>query len=157
MTVRHDNVAILNRAARNVSRPRSWHAAGRPVRLRFGAREREPIKVTIPVIGQTDIPASRVGSRRLDEPPILATDIVAWMPPRRDRRTAHVFQGAESSRQETLIGQVPCLLCGYAEAAHTALTGPEKQVVATLVNQRQAPEFMRRSILRKLADTLRIR
>ena len=118
--------------------------------------------MTIPVMHQTDIPTRPVGERSvgerpLDEPPIFAADIIGGMPPRRDRRTVHVFQEAEVSHKGRVVGQVPCLICGYAEAAHPALTEPEKQVVTTLVNQRQAPEFMRRSILRKLASSLRIR
>jgi hypothetical protein len=112
--------------------------------------------VTTPVIDPTDIPTPRVGGGQLNDPAILVADIIGSMPPRSDRRTVHAFQEAESSNQRT-IGQVQCLICGYAEAAHTALTAPETKVMTRLVNQRQAPEFMRRSILRKLASTLRIR
>jgi hypothetical protein len=130
------------------------------VRLRLGAEKMEPTVIApsveriLPTVDRTDVTERRVGERRLHELLAPATDIPGWMPPRRERRRAHVFQAAEGFRDEEALGQAPCLVCGYAETGHPTLTDPEREIVTALVNQRQAPAFMRRSILRKLASSL---
>ena len=97
----------------------------------------------------------RLGERRLGERQVRAADVFTGMPPRRERRNAHLFQGVDGS-DDGHIGVRPCLTCGYGEAGHLSLTGPEQEVVTGLLNQRQPPALMRRSILRKLTSRLHI-
>ena len=99
----------------------------------------------------------RLGERRLSERDFTAADVFTGMPPRRERRTAHLFQGADGSHDGHIVARVSCLICGYGEAGHLTLTEPEQEVVTGLLNQRQAPALMRRSILRKLSFRLHIR
>jgi hypothetical protein len=96
----------------------------------------------------------RLGERRVGEREVSAADFFRGMPLRRERRNAHLFQGADGFDGGHLVAR-PCLTCGYGEAGHLALTGPEQEVVAGLLNQRQPPALMRRSILRKLTSRLR--
>jgi hypothetical protein len=112
---------------------------------------------TLPTADPSDLAERRVGERRLHDLLADTVDITGWMPPRRERRAAHFFQAVEGSREADDHEPAPCRVCGYAESGHLALTDPEREIVTTLVNQRQAPAFMRRSILRKLASSLRIR
>lgn len=98
----------------------------------------------------------RLGERRLGERDFTAADVFTGMPPRRERRTAHFFKGADSFDFGHIV-EGPCLTCGYGEAGHLTLTEPEQKVVTGLLNQRQAPALMRRSILRKLSFRLHIR
>jgi hypothetical protein len=112
---------------------------------------------TLPTADRTDLAERRVGERRLHDLLADTVDITRGMPPRRERRGAHFFQAVEGSRDSEDLELAPCRACGYAESSHLALTDPEREIVTTLVNQRQAPAFMRRSILRKLASSLRIR
>jgi hypothetical protein len=133
------------------------------VRLRLGAEKMElivtvpTIERTTPTLEPTDVADRRVGERRLHDMFEARTDVAAWMPPRRERRTAHTFESRAEARGADANEPAPCRVCGYAETGHPVLTDPERDVVAALVNQRQAPAFMRRSILRKLASSLRIR
>ena len=99
----------------------------------------------------------RLGDRRLGERRVPTADVASWMPPRRERRTAHLFQAADGSHDGHIVARVSCLICGYGEAGHLTLTEPEQEVVTGLLNQRQAPALMRRSILRKLSFRLHIR
>ena len=98
----------------------------------------------------------RLGERRVGEREISAADFFRGMPPRRERRNAHLFQGVDGS-DDGHIAVRPCLICGYGEAGHLSLTGPEQEVVTGLLNQRQPPALMRRSILHKLTSRLHIR
>ena len=98
----------------------------------------------------------RVSERRLGERRVAAADVVAGMPPRRERRNAHLFQGVDGTDGAHTVA-APCVFCGYGEAGHLTLTGPEQEVVAGLLNQRPAPAIMRLSILRKLTSRLRPR
>src|SRR5664279_5712659 len=97
----------------------------------------------------------RLGERRVGERDVTAADVFTGMPPRRERRTAHFFKGVDSFEFGHIVER-PCLICGYGEAGHLTLTEPEQQVVTGLLNQRQAPAVMRRSILRKLSFRLHI-
>ena len=97
----------------------------------------------------------RFGERRVGEREISAADFFRGMPPRRERRNAHLFQGVDGSDEGHIVVR-PCLICGYGEAGHLSLTGPEQEVVTGLLNQRQPPALMRRSILRKLTSRLHI-
>ena len=94
----------------------------------------------------------RIRERRAGEAQ-LATTIVISKPPHRDRRIAHTFQRREDPA-ESADEDRPCETCGYGAPSHLALTHPEQEVVTTLLNQRQAPTLMRRSILRKLTSTI---
>lgn len=116
----------------------------------------------VAVIEMTDVADEqfterRLGERRLGERRVPTADVVSWMPPRQERRTAHLFQAADGSHDGHIVARVSCLICGYGEAGHLTLTGPEQEVVTGLLNQRQAPALMRRSILRKLSFRLHIR
>ncbi len=116
----------------------------------------------VAVIEMTDVADEqfterRLGERRLGERRVPTADVVSWMPPRQERRTAHLFQAADGSHDGHIVARVSCLICGYGEAGHLTLTGPEQEVVNGLLNQRQAPALMRRSILRKLSFRLHIR
>jgi hypothetical protein len=97
----------------------------------------------------------RLAERRLGEPRVTAADVFSGMPPRHERRAAHLFQGTDSFDDAHAVAR-SCLICGYGEAGHLALTGPEQEVVAGLLNQPQPPALMRRSILRKLTSRLHI-
>jgi hypothetical protein len=112
---------------------------------------------TLPTADRTDLAERRVGERRLHDLLADTVDISGLRPPRRERRAAHFFQPVEGSRDAEGLEPAPCRACGYAESGHLALTDPEREIVTALVNQRQAQAFMRRSILRKLASSLRIR
>lgn len=68
-----------------------------------------------------------------------------------ERRDLHRF-APDGLPNDPPVASNTCLLCGYAEAGHPALTGPERHVVIGLLNQVQPPPLMRRSILRKLRD-----
>jgi hypothetical protein len=98
----------------------------------------------------------RVSERRLGERRVAAADVVGGMPPRRERRNAHLFEGADGSDDAHILA-ASCLICGYGEAGHLTLSGPEQEEVTRLLNQREAPPFMRRSILRKLTSRLHLR
>ena len=98
----------------------------------------------------------RVSERRLGERRVAAADVVSGMTPRRERRKAHLFQGADGSDGAHIVA-TSCLICGYGQAGHLTLTGPEQEIVTGLLNQHEAPPFMRRSILSKLTSKLRIR
>ena len=98
----------------------------------------------------------RVGERRLGERRVAAAGVVSGTPPRPERRKAHLFLGADGP-DGARVAAAPCLLCGYGEAGHLTLTGPEQEVVTGLLNQREAPAIMRRSILRKLTSRLHTR
>jgi hypothetical protein len=98
----------------------------------------------------------RLGERRVGERQVRAADVFSGMPPRQERRAAHLFQGADSFDGANIVER-PCLFCGYGEAGHLTLTGPEQEVVTGLLNQPQPPALMRRSILRKLTSRLHIR
>ena len=104
-------------------------------------------------VAERPIIERRVSERRLGERRLAAADVVSGTPPRRDRRTAHLFQGADGSDGAHIVA-TSCLICGYGEAGHLTLTGPEREVVTGLLNQREAPPLMRRSILRKLTSRL---
>ena len=95
----------------------------------------------------------RLGERRLGERQVRAADVFTGMPPRRERRNAHFFSATDSFDVGHIVER-PCLICGYGEAGHPTLTGPEQEVVTGLLNQRQPPALMRRSILRKLSFRL---
>jgi hypothetical protein len=107
----------------------------------------------VAVIDLVDGAERRVGERRLGEPQVTAADVFSGMPPRHERRTAHLFQGADSFDDAHIVAR-SCLICGYGEAGHLALSGPEQEIVTGLLNQPQPPALMRRSILRKLASRL---
>lgn len=96
-----------------------------------------------------------ISERTVGESEVLtAADAdLTWMPPRRERRAPHVFQRPSGPRDGS-DANVACATCGYGEAGHPALTEPEQEVVADLLNRRQAPPLMRRSILRKLTSRL---
>jgi len=113
--------------------------------------------MNVSIADRTDVSEPTVDERALVEPSVPGAASVGSMPPHHERRTAHAFREAEGSREGRAAGQVPCVVCGYAEADHPTLTDPERKIVAALVNQRQAPAFMRRSILRKVASSLHIR
>ncbi|HYO43861.1 MAG TPA: hypothetical protein VES19_11750 [Candidatus Limnocylindrales bacterium] len=104
-------------------------------------------------VAERPIIERRVSERRRDERRVATADVVGGMPPRRERRNAHHFQGADDSDDASTVA-ASCLICGYGEAGHPTLTGPEQEVVTRLLNQREAPPFMRRSILRKLTSRL---
>ena len=108
-------------------------------------------------VAERRVSERRVSERRLGERRVPTADVVSWMPPRQERRTGHLFQGADGSNDGHIVARVSCLICGYGEAGHLTLTGPEQEVVTGLLNQRQAPALMRRSILRKLSFRLHIR
>jgi hypothetical protein len=108
-------------------------------------------------VGERPAVERRIGDRRLGERRLLTADVASWMPPRQERRTAHLFQAADGSRDGHIVARVSCLICGYGEAGHLTLTGPEQEVVTGLLNQRQPPALMRLSILRKLSFRLHIR
>lgn len=108
-------------------------------------------------VAERRVSERRLGERRLGERRVPAADVVSWMPPRQERRTGHLFQAADGSHDGHIVARVSCLICGYGEAGHLTLTGPEQEVVTGLLNQRQAPALMRRSILRKLTSRLHIR
>jgi hypothetical protein len=112
---------------------------------------------TVPTLDPNDRADRRVGERRLHDLLADTAEIAGWTPPRRERRTAHVFEAIAGARAADAPEQAPCRVCGYAEAGHPTLTDPEREIVTALVNQRQAPAFMRRSIIRKIATSLRIR
>ena len=98
----------------------------------------------------------RLGERRVGEGEVTAADFFKGMPARRERRNAHLFQGVDGSEGGHIVAR-PCLICGYGEAGHLSLTGPEQEVVTELLNQREPPALMRRSILGKLTSRLHIR
>ena len=102
-----------------------------------------------------DIAERRVGERRVGAPRVKMADVVNGMAPLQERRAAHRFQGTDGPHDGFVAG-VSCASCGYVEAGHLALTEPEQEVVTALLNQREAPPLMRRSILRKLTSRLRI-
>ena len=104
-------------------------------------------------VAERPIIERRVSERRLGERRVAAADVVRGMPPRRERRNSHLFQGADSFDDGHIVER-PCLICGYGEAGHLTLTGPEQEVVTGLLNQRQPPTLMRLSILRKLTSRL---
>ena len=108
----------------------------------------------LPDVAERPIIERRASERRLGERRIAA-DVVSGMPPRRERRNAHLFQGADGSDAAHIVA-TSCLICGYGEAGHLTLTGPEQEIVTGLLNQRQPPALMRLSILRKLTSRLHI-
>jgi hypothetical protein len=116
----------------------------------------------VAVIELTDVPGGRfterrVAERRLGERRVPTADVVRRLRPSQERRTAHPFQGTEVSNDGDIFASVSCLHCGYGEAGHLTLTGPEQEVVTGLLNQRETPALMRRSILRKLTSRLHVR
>jgi hypothetical protein len=113
----------------------------------------DPADVAERPIIERRVSERRLGERRLGERQVRAADVFSGMPPRRERRTAHLFQGADSFDAGHIV-EGPCLICGYGEAGHLTLTGPEQEVVTGLLNQPQPPALMRRSILHKLTTRL---
>jgi len=112
--------------------------------------------VTLTKVGVADAPARRIDEVGIAELPLSAATVTDLLPPRLDRRIPHVFKEAAGAREGRLGEAISCVACGYGEAGHPALTAPEQEVVTTLMNQKQAPPFLRRSILRKLTSRLRI-
>ena len=107
-------------------------------------------------VGERRVSERRLGERRLGERHVSTAHVFTGMPPRRERRTAHSFKGPDSFDVGHIVAR-PCLICGYGEAGHLTLTGPEQEVVTELLTQRPAPALMRLSILRKLTSRLHIR
>ena len=104
----------------------------------------------------SEIPERRLDENVLDEDVLPEVTAPRPTPPHRERRVPHVFKQAEGARHGSLGVPISCVTCGYGEEGHPALTDPEQEVVAALINQRQAPPFMRRSILRKITSRLGI-
>jgi hypothetical protein len=166
MTDRHDTIAIdgdtdLDGAAHMAAGTSVTAASLRTPTAVPLREEMEPNMVAVldltdvaerPII-ERRVGERRLGERRVGEREVSAADFFRGMPPRRERRNAHLFQGADGSDSAHIVAR-SCLICGYGEAGHLSLTGPEQEVVTGLLNQRQPPALMRRSILRKLTSRL---
>jgi hypothetical protein len=88
--------------------------------------------------------------------PVVPMALVSPVLPRPERRVAHRYEGSAITVDRS-SAQGACLACGYPEASHLALTDPEREMIAALVNQPKPQPLMRRSILRKLTAGWRSR
>lgn len=100
--------------------------------------------------------ATKLDSENVTASRVAAIGVVAPRPALRERRAMHGFK-VDADVLGPRGASDACVLCGYGEAGHLGLTGPERDVLVALVNQPKPQPLMRQSILRKLKASWRVR